>query len=59
MDEDTRGAPKKRSKITQQLDKPRYALDDAEGAERADAETVGERGGTDIERGSDTSRARS
>ena len=37
MDEDTRGAPKKRSKITQQLDKPRYALDDAEGAERADA----------------------
>jgi len=86
-------APKaKKSKITQQFDKPKnegegsyegtraydasvrefvesgsveeaaeaakQAVDGAENAELVEAETIGKRGGTDIERGSDTRRGR-
>ena len=34
------------------------AVDGAEGSELAEAETIGKRGGTDVERGSDTKRGK-
>ena len=92
MEKHADASKRKRSKITQQLDKPkiegegsyegtrRYdasvrefvesgaveeaakeAKDAVDGAERAalvEAETIGKRGGTDIERGSDSRRGR-